>query len=199
MSAEVVDLIYALDGESVALDYADRLCLEVQAGLPWLADELLAAIHPLAGVSAGDRELYLTRRARLVLRLPATRVEDARALCGRRIDLGGAVAVGAATTRALAPSKTLYSAFVTVGTAAEGEFLAVCEKQLATGGIGAQLVCGKAQFGHGTDRDWRGFSLMLFGLKAEDSLRMQREGLGSERKRGCGIFVPHKSVAPVGE
>ena len=42
-----------------------------------------------------------------------------------------------------------------------------------------------------------GFSLMLHGLRAEHSLRLQRAGLGLQHKRGCGIFVQHRSVAPL--
>ncbi|PIV74684.1 MAG: hypothetical protein COW56_04530, partial [Rhodocyclales bacterium CG17_big_fil_post_rev_8_21_14_2_50_68_7] len=42
-----------------------------------------------------------------------------------------------------------------------------------------------------------GFGLMLHGLSPEDSLRMQSSGLGTNRTLGCGIFIPHKSIAPV--
>jgi CRISPR-associated protein Cas6 len=199
VSADIVDLVFALRGEAVALDYADRLWRALSARLPWLADEAAVGVHPLTGVSTGDRELYLTHRAKLTLRLPAECVEAARALTGTRLDVAGDVEVGAASVKSLSPIKTLYSSFVTVGVDAEADFLALCEARLATEGIRARLVCGKAHVGRGQDGDWRGFSLMLFGLTVEDSLRMQREGLGDERKRGCGIFIPHKSVAAVGE
>lgn len=197
MSGETVDLVFALRGKAVALDYADVLWRALAAQLPWLAEEALAGVHPLAGVSPGDHELYLTRRARLALRLPAARVDAAQALCGAQLDLRGTVEVGEASVRPLSPIKTLYSSFVTVGVNTEDEFLAACGEQLTAAGIAAQLVCGKAHVGRGEGGDWRGFSLMLFGLSEEDSLRMQRSGLGGERKRGCGIFIPHKSVAAV--
>lgn len=199
MSGTVVDLVFALDGHAVALDYADRLWRALQVHLPWLGGDALAGIHPLAGVSPGDSELYLTRRARMTLRLPAERIEAARALTGRRIDLGGDIGIGEASEKPLVPFKTLYSSFVTLGTDVEADFLAACGARLKEAGIPMQLVCGKAQVGRGQDGDWRGFSLMLFGLNEEESLRMQRQGLGGERKRGCGIFVPHKSVAPLRE
>ncbi len=199
MSGDIVDLVFGLHGDAVALDYADRLWRAIEARIPWLADEPLAGVHPLAGVSAGDHELYLTRRARLTLRLPTARVDQARALCGAHLDLSGVVEVGAATQQALSPIKTLYSSFVTIGDKAEDEVLGACQANLAALGISAQMVCGMAHIGRGMDGDWQGFSLMLFGLTLEDSLRMQREGLGGERKRGCGIFIPHKSVAAVSE
>lgn len=198
MSGEIVDLVFALRGETVALDYADILWQVLEPGLPWFADEPLAGVHPLAGVSPGDRELYLTHRAKLTLRLPAERVEAARALCGRRLDLGGKVEVGAAAVRPLSQISTLYSSFVSVGVEPEDEFISACSAHFRESAIAAELVCGKARVGRGANGQWHGYSLMLFGLSIENSLRVQREGLGGERKRGCGIFIPHKSVAAVG-
>lgn len=197
MSDEIVDLVFDLRGEAVALDYADKLLQALLSRLPWLADQPSVGIHPLTGVSPGDRELYFTRRARLGLRLPKERCDSARVLTGAQLDLGGTVEVGDATMRNLGPFKTLYSSFVTVGMSAEDEFLAACGEQLKTWGIVAELVCGKARRGTGIHGEWRGFSLMLHGLSPDDSLRVQQEGIGFERKRGCGIFVPHKSIVAV--
>lgn len=196
---EVVDVVFALQGGPVVLDYADQLWLAVLKQLPWLADEPGAGIHPLAGVSAGDAEIYLTRRARLTLRLPRHRVAAAAVMTGSRLDLGGAVLVGDLTVKPLSQITTLYSPFVTVGLADEAAFLPACQAALAADGISARLVCGKAHVGRGGGGEWHGFSLMLFGLSIENSLRVQQQGLGGERKRGCGIFVPHKAVNAVGE
>jgi len=35
------------------------------------------------------------------------------------------------------------------------------------------------------------------GLPIEHAIRVQQVGIGSNRKLGCGIFIPHKSIAPV--
>ena len=35
---------------------------------------------------------------------------------------------------------------------------------------------------------------MLAGLTPEQSLALQRQGLGAERKLGCGVFIPHKDI-----
>jgi CRISPR-associated protein Cas6 len=200
VSDDIVDLVFALHGEAMAQEYADVLWRALQPKLPWLADEAAIGVHPLGGVSRGDKELYLTRRAKLTLRLPAERVEAAQVLSGAKLDLGGNVEVGAAHERPLSKITTLYSPFVTVGTADEDDFFAICGARLREIGIPAQMVCGKAHTGRGQDDDvWQGYSLMLFGLSIDNSLRVQREGLGGERKRGCGIFIPHKSIAAVGE
>ena len=44
-----------------------------------------------------------------------------------------------------------------------------------------------------------GFALMLHGLKRAESVAIQESGLGLHRLLGCGIFIPHKSIAAVGE
>lgn len=36
-----------------------------------------------------------------------------------------------------------------------------------------------------------GFSVMIQGLTAEESLTLQEQGLGGRSKMGCGFFVPH--------
>jgi len=196
---DMVDLVFALQGHAVALDYADMLWREVSGVLPWLSAEPDAGILPLAGVSPGDRELYLTRRARLTLRLPRRREADARALSGARLQIGGELAVGEAGERPLRPAKVLYSAFVCVGETDEQAFMAVCRELLGGTGITAQLVCGKARRAAGATGEIKGYSLMVHGLGDQDSLGLQHRGLGGERRRGCGIFVPHKSIAAVAD
>ncbi len=197
-SDEIVDLVFALSGQVVAEDYADLLWQALRAALPWLEEDAAAAVHPLAGTSLAQGERYLSKHSRLLLRLSADRVERARALCGVRLDLGGAVEVGAATVRALGPTQVLHSPFVQVGLADDLAFLAECRRLLDDLGVEGHMVSGKARSMQGVDSRLQGFSLMLHGLGREDSLRLQRTGLGADRKHGCGVFVPHKSVAAVG-
>ena len=198
MNEEIVDVVFALKGQAVAEDYADLLRRALGRALPWLEDDGAAAVHPLAGTSPGQGERYLSKHARLLLRLSADRVEAARALCGRRLDLGGEVEVGGATVRPLAPAQVLHSAFVQVGTDDEVSFLGECRRLLDELGVEGRMVSGKARSMRGSRGTLQGFSLMLHGLDEKDSMRLQRAGLGADRKLGCGVFVPHKSVAAVG-
>ena len=41
-------------------------------------------------------------------------------------------------------------------------------------------------------------SLLLADVNESDSMKLQEIGLGENRKLGCGLFIPHKSIAPVG-
>jgi len=194
-----VDLVFVLEGRAVAEDYADLLWQSVRRALPWFEDETDAAVHPLVGTSPGSGELYLSRRSRLVLRVAADAVERTMALSGTEFDLGGRVRVGAATRRELGQSKVLYSHFVEVGLADEVAFLDECRRLLDAAQVGGEMVAGRPQRMRVGASDLRGFSLMLHGLNAAESIRLQHAGLGNERKRCCGVFIPHKAVASVGE
>lgn len=202
-SPEVVDVQFALQGSAVPQDYADALWLAVRAVLPWLADDAQAGIHPLSGVSPGEQVWYLSRRSRLTLRLRRDQVAAAQALVGARLRLADCdVAVGTAQVRELLPTPVLYAKFVAIDAAsdepiAEDAFLAACRELLAAQGMAPRLICGKAQRARTADGMLSGFSLMLLDLDEDQKLTLQRSGLGCERKRGCGIFVPHKSTAAV--
>lgn len=198
MSA-VVDLVFALEGQLVAEDYADMLWQALRRRLDWLEADTAAGVHPLAGTSPGNGVLYLSRRSRLILRLDEQRVGPARSLCGAALDLGGPVVVGAASQRPLGEAKVLYSHFVALGTVDEVAFLAEGRRLLDALGVGGEMIAGKAHCKRSGDSECHGFSLMLHGLRGEASMRLQQAGLGHERKRGCGLFIPHKAVAAVSE
>lgn len=194
----VADLVFPLSGGAIAPDYALRLWQSLRLSAPWLNDEPAAGVLPIAGASAGDGVLYLSHRARLTLRLPLERLAAAHALCGLQLDLGGGVTIGPARQRALRPGPAQYSPFVAMGSAGEEEFLDACGSHLEELGIAAHLICGRARTMRGEAGEMSGFSLMLHGLTAEHSLRLQVLGLGDGRKLGCGIFVPHKTATAVG-
>ena len=196
-----VDVCFALVGTSVMADYALALWQALRVRLPWLVDESLAGIHPLSGVSAGAGMLYLGHRARLVLRLPRQRLQDAHALCGQRLDLGGRVDIGAASVRMLQAGPAQYSPFVALPSDDEPAFIEACRRRLLDIEVDCELLCGKPQARRGEcdgDNMLRGYSLLLHGLSDDAALRVQALGLGEARNLGCGLFVRHKSIAAVG-
>jgi CRISPR-associated protein Cas6 len=196
----MVDLQFALQGRSVPLDYADALWQAIRASLPWLDNEALAGVHPLYGLSPGRGEWYLSRRSHLDLRLPHERVPDARALAGAQLDLAGvSIEVGKVTEKAITHTPVLYSKFVTLAPAASGLpdealFYADCLEELCRLELKPHSVlCGKRQIAQTSQGTLHGFSLMVTGLDEAAALCLMKHGLGIERKRGCGIFIPHKS------
>lgn len=192
-ATEVVDLVFGLRGGSIAPDYADVLWLALIARLPWLAELQELGVHPLAGMSAGAEELYLSRHSRLILRLPRGRCEAAQELQGACLDIGGAVEVLVATVRPLRPATVVHAGMVTMDEEDEARFLERCRESLAAIGIGGDLLCGKRRVSGGRV----GYSVMARDVSPADSLRLQRFGIGDGRRQGCGIFVPHKSTDPV--
>jgi CRISPR-associated protein Cas6 len=199
VDASVVDLAFHLAGGAIPRDHADALWQEILDVLPWAAEESLFAVHPLARISQGGEEVYLTRHSRLTLRLPAVRAEAAGVLAGRRLGRVGGAEVGAPKVRPLAPACVLHSSFVHIGISDETDFLAACRELLAELAPEAHMVSGKARRLYAGGKAFDGYSVMLHGISDASSMRVQQRGMGSERHRGCGIFVPHKSITAVGD
>ena len=160
-----------------------------------------AGILPLSGLAHGNNGVcFVGRRSRLALRLPMHRSASADSLAGTRFDLDGSwLTLGKSSMRPLLPARgVVYSHLVSVGTDDEIEFLALCRALLAERGLKPQLISGKAHELRTAQGRVRGFSLMLHGLGAAESLAVQESGLGTHRALGCGLFIPHKSVVAVG-
>jgi CRISPR-associated protein Cas6 len=192
------DVAFELQGTSLAADYSLALMREVVRRLPWIESEREAGIHALRAAKTDTGELLLPRRAKLVLRLPERRVEDAMALSGQEIAIGGRrLAVGTGKARALIPFGTLYAHLVTAAEDDEQAFLQDMAAELQAMRIACELICGKRRTAQAGGENIAGYSLMLHGLGQAHSVLVQRVGLGSRRMLGCGIFVGHKSVAAV--
>ena len=196
---EVVDVVFPLAGRSLPRDHAQALASALGAVLPWLADEPGAGVHPVRLVPGLGVQALLSNRARLLLRVPRARVGALDALAGQRLDVGGAaVELGRPHGRELLPHATLYAFSVAAASADELLFMDRVGTELEALGIRGQTVCGKYHRMAAAGRTLDSFSLMLHGLSAEHSLRLQQRGLGEHRLLGCGVFVPHKSAAAVG-
>lgn len=194
--ATIVDVVFDVEGRSLPADYAWPLLRALEARLPWLAHEAAAGVHPLRVATTTYGVVLLAQRARLTLRLPEARVDDSRALEGARLDVAGsALAVGAGRLRTLAPSATLAAQRVASTVVDLAAFEAEVARTLADRGIAAGIIAGGRRQGRAGDRDIAGFALSLHGLPPADSVRIQSEGIGGERRVGWGIFVPAKAIA----
>jgi CRISPR-associated protein Cas6 len=197
-SMDMVDVAFSLRGGAVPTDHGWLLFQLLAERLAWLAVEANAGVHPIRGSRAVAGEIHLGARARLMLRLPRERVEQSFALTGARLALGDGVEVGSARLRPLFAHGTLYSQFVATGTSDEACFQRDVSAELQRAGIACKVICGRMRRAQTQDAEIVGFSLMLHELSPEDSLRMQAAGVGTQRKLGCGIFIPHKSAGAVG-
>jgi CRISPR-associated endonuclease/helicase Cas3 len=192
----IVDVAFAVEGTSLAADHAWQLWAAVEGRLPWLAEEASAGIHPLRAAPTTYGVVLLAQRAKLVLRLPETRVPESLMLQDTLLAVGtNLIKIGVGSARTLRASATLSALRVAAGTDDLGEFEALVATWLKALGIDCGVIAGRRRVSHAGDREIVGFGLALHGLAMADSLRIQREGLGTDRRMGWGVFVPAKAIA----
>ncbi|MGE3162708.1 MAG: type I-MYXAN CRISPR-associated protein Cas6/Cmx6 [Burkholderiales bacterium] len=199
---EIVDAVFAISCRSLPVDHAYALSQAVQAALPWFPDEPEAGLHTIHGAASGagwtrpEERVELSHRARLALRLPRRRLEDAAALVGQTLEVAGsAMRVDRLAARPLVRIKTLFSRSVVLAEDEEAAFLAAAATELGALGMKpSTMLCGREVSLATPERTYRTRSLMVAGLSIDQSLELQRRGLGAERKLGCGVFIPHKDV-----
>lgn len=194
--AGMVDVVFTLTGSTLPHEYRNALARALFARLPWLAGEQQAGVHRLNLVGGADGEDLVTRRTRLVLRVPRGRSDAALALGGSALDIAGhPLRVGTGSRRELLPHGTVYAHLVASGAANEALFLLQVDAELAAMEVRCRPICGRWQSADAPVL--AGCSLMLDGLSPEHALRVMQRGLGPHRQLGCGVFVPHRSAAAV--
>lgn len=198
-AASMVDVSYALRGQTLPRDNRQALALALERLVPWLADPSQAGVHHVNIVAGEGPTALLSRRARLVLRARRERVPELAPLQGATLDVGGfAVHLGHdPVVRELLPHGTLYAYAVATADDEELAFLGSIEEELKAMHVPCRPICGRRQLIDADGERLTGFSLMLDGLSPADSLRVLESGLGRHRRLGCGLFVPHKSAAAI--
>jgi CRISPR-associated protein Cas6 len=205
-AADIVDAVFAIACPSLPVDHAYALQQAIQEALPWFAQEPHAGLHTVHGAASGagwlrpegaDALLQLSHRAKLALRLPAHRAQAAAALVGRTLQVAGwPLRVEKMALRPLSRITTLFSRCVVLAEGDETVFVSAAIAELGALGIRAErMVCGRVTPVATPERTYQARSLMLAGLALEQSLLLQRSGLGAGRKFGCGLFIPHKDIA----
>ena len=203
--SRVVDLVFHMESRMLPVDHAHALRRAIVAELPWLADEPEAGIQHIFPADsgngwtgpeeAGEPYFYPSRRTRFVLRLPAERVEAAKALSGKTLQIDDCqLTLKQASTRPLSREVNLYARYV-AGPADEEPFLQEVVRLLDELGVRARkLVCGKSAVIATPDGEISVRSVLLADLKLDESFIVQQRGVGLHRDLGCGLFLPHKSV-----
>ena len=209
-AVDVVDVAFRLSGRWLPVDHASALRAAVVEVLPWLEDEPEAGIHSIHGAASGNgwerpghgsgEMLNLSRRTRLVLRVPGRRLRETAALCGRRLDVGGCeLTTGERQPRRLKPVGAVFARYVVDEEGGDEErFLERVVSELRARSVAARkLLCGRS---HRIESD-QGMhatrSLLVADLGRDESLALQCRGIGPGRLLGCGLFVPHKDVEPI--
>ena len=195
----MIDMVFDLDGGTLPATYPFALWAALIHRVPQLAEEKSVGVLPLRG-TGNNEGLLLPKRAKLVMRLPATLADLAASrLTGQQLDItGNTVRLGAAKTRPIQPYPTIHAQLVT-GASDEILFTEDIKKQLGELSITGKLICGRRLTINGGQKTIQGYSLVLHDLKAEASLQLQYLGLGEDRQFGCGIFIPYKVISGLSE
>ena len=212
VSDDVIDVAYRIGCPTIPLDHAHSLSSALLKALPWLADEEYAGIHLIHGAASGngwfrpeDPEtelLHLPKRTRMRLRIPRSRLGDAQALAGQTLDIDShPLEIGKTDVFALSSLPTLFSRYVVTREELDEEaFLDEVARQLELLDIpGRKMLGGITHTMNFPGGQIFTRSLMVAELEPEQSVHLQQVGLGEGRTTGCGLFLPHKGIAPVKE
>lgn len=172
-------------------------------------------IFPIAGRAVGDGLLALAEHSVLRVRTPAERIPELLPLAGKVLDVAGRlVTVGVPRVVALVPAPTLRARMVIIKVAGlENEklspeaFLGAARKQLAAleivGELGLAVHPSGPRAGepqrrvlHVRGKALPGYSVVVTGLSAAESIRLQEAGIGGRRAMGCGLFQAVKEGQP---
>ena len=200
-TAHQIDLQFDLVGTTIPADNAQLLLDAVLSVLPWLGEDAGSCIQHLKGAetNSGDDALNINRRTKLYMRVPKARVPDTEILVGKTLDLSGhPLTIGKFKTRSFSPFSNIYAHLVDTGSESEEQFVQDVMRELdGRYQLRCGFICGKRQSISSKQGPLHGYSLMLHDVPPHKSLRLQDEGLGRNRLLGCGLFIPHKSIAPV--
>lgn len=190
----MVDMVFELDGVVVPDNYPFALWSEICRCLPWLEKVKGVGVIPLRGSESGN-SLLLSKRTKLILRVPNLLMEKLVELSGQHLRIGEAkLTVGKGKKRLIQPTTTLH-AHIVESNLNEVEFIADMKQKLDLMNIKCNLICDKRRVISSSDKVLNGFGLVLHDLKPAASIQIQNEGLGGARHYGCGIFIPFKAIS----
>jgi len=207
-----VDLVFSLSCRCLLVDHAYHLSQSVQSILPWFSDEEGAGLHTIHVANSAngwirpdqpDALLYPARRTKFTLRVPKHRVDDAKALQGQTINVGGGyeAQLKQASVKELSLLPTVFARYViTEGEEDETAVLKSIAQQLNGMGIKPKkMLCGTQTLLNTPDGCIATRSLMIAELIPEQAISIQEKGLGPKRWMGCGIFMACKDIDQISE
>ncbi len=206
-SSEMIDVTFRIQCKILPYDHAYQLSSQILQYLPWLENSKNSGIQSLHGPESGngwvrpeDEDIFLSKRTRLVLRVPRTERDKTSELEGKELTVhGNKIVVGSSNIKPFLVVPDLICRFVICNSNCdENSFLQDVSEQLIKHGINLKkAICGKTKKIYLKDKLTDVRSLMIADLKKEDSIKLQDIGVGTGRLYGCGIFLPHKSLDAV--
>lgn len=208
-----IDAIFPVGGSTIPREHGYALYGAAARAIDVLHGNADIGIFPIRGTPGGNDTLLLTDRSTLRFRVPVAKLPMLLPLAGKSLKLNGhLLRVGVPHVAALEPAPLLASPLVLIKLADAGNkavggivtpdaFLAAAARKLEEMAIrakpGVQLIRTGRRAGQARRRVLRvkdqthvGYAMIVHGLTAEESIRLQEKGLGGRRLMGCGLFLP---------
>lgn len=207
---DVVDLSFKISCRQIPTTHAYELAQAIYKVLPWIEQEQEIGIHQIHGATTGNgwerpadgEVMHLSKRAKMHLRIPREKIDDARQISGETLDIAGyPVEVGEASVKLLSPIQTIFSRYI-IGPRGldEDQFMEWIAAELEQRDIHLRkMLCGIGHTLATPDGEIETRSVMVADLDKMTSLSLQETGVGPGRHFGCGLFLPHKGIRAVGE
>lgn len=187
-----IDLSFQIIGKRIKVDHGAMLHGALSNILPFFHNDDSVGVKLIRGRYIGGGYLDISPISNLVLRLPASRIIDYISIAGKTIEIAGdKFRIGVFSSRSLIPSVAVHSHIVTTRNGHdEKRFKEEITRQLSAMGIRGTFVFGKRRTFQIHGKQIVGYEMIVTELTAEESIKLQEQGLGGRRKMGCGIFEP---------
>jgi len=207
----VIDLSFKVTCRQIKLDHAWALTDALNEVLPWFNDEPQSAIHHIYIPQSGngwvrsddfaDEIIQLSRRTRLKIRIPVSKLEETKSLTGKTISIDGhQLTFGQSDQYLLSTLTTIVARHVHIPETDDDEeaFLLAVKKQINAMDINVRkMLCCKSHQLKTPEGIIKTRSLMIADITAEESIRLQENGVGHYYSYGCGVFIPQKGITAV--
>ena len=199
-----IDLVFSLTGQSLPLDNGYIVYSALSRICPAIHQLENISIHPIAGIPEPSKQLRLTQRSNLQIRLPVDLIPCIyESLAGQTFSIGqNQFQLGIPEHNPLHPFPDLYSRLVIIRPFQEPQrFLDAAKRQLERLNIQGTITLSTRANGQPQCRQLtienktgifpvRGFGVQVTDLNTEDSITLQKYGIGGKQKMMCGVFVP---------
>ena len=205
--SEMVDLSFSVDCKELPYDHAYELSSEIIKLVPEIKNDNRNAIQTLHGPMSGNgwvradgENIFLSKRAKLCLRVRKDHADKIREIEGKKIKLfGNELSIGKSKIKSFLVVRDLFCRFVSCNEdLPEENFLEEVQTELRAFKVNInKALCGQSKRISFGEKSLYTRSLMIADLTKEEAVILQEEGVGKHRLFGCGIFLPHKSIDAV--